>query len=72
MFCMLSAAVLVYGQNGEFIVSQNGHAVGTASYKLIQHDDRVDSASTVKVSMQDSNTHPQTPKSWTVASAFVT
>jgi hypothetical protein len=39
-------------QAGEFTVSQNGHAVGTASYQIAQGEGGFASSSTVKVSMQ--------------------
>lgn len=40
------------GQAGTFVVSQNGHAVGTASYQIAGRESGYASSSTVKVSMQ--------------------
>ncbi|UWZ85487.1 hypothetical protein [Occallatibacter riparius] len=40
------------GQVGTFVVSQNGHAVGTASYQIAAREGGFASSSTVKVSMQ--------------------
>ena len=43
------------GQSGDFTVSQNGKAVGTASFNIVAKQDRFDSSSTVKVTMQGLN-----------------
>jgi hypothetical protein len=40
------------GQAGTFVVSQNGHAVGTASFQVVAREGGFESTSTVKVSMQ--------------------
>jgi hypothetical protein len=49
-------SVLVCGtaaaQSGSFTVSQNGHAVGTASFQVTAREGGYDSSSTVKVTMQ--------------------
>jgi hypothetical protein len=39
-------------QAGEFVVSQNGHAVGTASFQVVAREGGFESTSAVKVSMQ--------------------
>jgi len=49
--CVCGVAVAA-AQSGDFTVSQNGHAVGTASYQIAQADGGFASSSTVKVSMQ--------------------
>jgi len=51
MLC-LSGVQAAGAQAGEFTVSQNGHAVGTASYRIAPDDGGFASSSTVKVSMQ--------------------
>jgi len=40
------------GQSGSFVVSQNGHAVGTASFQIAAREGGFESTSAVKVSMQ--------------------
>lgn len=50
LFAWCGAAVPA--QSGAFTVSQNGHAVGTASFQFTARDGGYDSSSTVKVSMQ--------------------
>lgn len=42
-------------QSGSFTVSQNGHAVGTASFQITQTNSGYDSTATVKVVMQGLN-----------------
>jgi hypothetical protein len=42
-------------QTGEFVVAQNGHSTGTASFKFTSTPDGYDSSSLVKVDMQGLN-----------------
>jgi hypothetical protein len=51
LLCVCGAPAAT-AQTGEFTVSQNGHAVGTASYQIAPGDGGFASSSTVKVSMQ--------------------
>lgn len=50
--CALVVTSPLFAQSGSFIVSQNGHEVGTASFQVSPREGRYDSVSTVKVSMQ--------------------
>lgn len=45
-------ARLAAAQSGDFLVSQNGHTVGTASFQFSGNTDGYESTSVVKVSMQ--------------------
>jgi hypothetical protein len=49
---VLCGAGIAGAQSGSFIVSQNGHEVGAASFHFTARDGGYESASTVKVSMQ--------------------
>jgi hypothetical protein len=49
---LVSAASLLAAQSGEFVVAQNGHETGTASFKVTSTRDGYDSSSVVKVAMQ--------------------
>jgi hypothetical protein len=49
---VLCGAGMAAAQSANFIVSQNGHQVGTASFQFAARDGGFDSSSTVKVSMQ--------------------
>ena len=49
---LLCGAELAAAQSGSFMVSQNGHEVGTASFQFTARAGGYDSSSTVKVSMQ--------------------
>lgn len=49
---LLAAPQAASAQAGNFVVSQNGHSVGTASYNFAATPDGYDSTSVVRVSMQ--------------------
>lgn len=49
---VLCAAHVGWAQGGSFTVSQNGHAVGTASFQISQRAGGYDATTSVKVSMQ--------------------
>ena len=49
---MAAAALHAPAQSGKFVVSQNGHPVGTASFQMTAGSGGLESSSTVKVSMQ--------------------
>jgi hypothetical protein len=51
-FVTLVFAAGAAAQSGDFIVSQNGHPVGTATFQFIGREGGYDSTSTVKVTMQ--------------------
>ena len=55
-WCLLAVLSLfgahASGQTSEFTISQNGHAVGTASFQITQRAGGYDSSTSVKVSMQ--------------------
>jgi hypothetical protein len=49
---LVPGAMSAAGQTGTFVVSQNGHAVGTASFQIAPREGGFESTSAVKVSMQ--------------------
>jgi hypothetical protein len=49
---LVPGAMSAAGQAGTFVVSQNGHAVGTASFQIAPREGGFESTSAAKVSMQ--------------------
>jgi hypothetical protein len=52
---LVSPASPLAAQSGEFVVAQNGHDTGTASFKVTSTKDGYDSTSVVRVAMQGLN-----------------
>jgi hypothetical protein len=53
--CLAFVLRAAAAQTGEFIVAENGHSTGTASFKVTSTKDGYDSSSVVKVDMQGLN-----------------